>query len=106
MNIEWAYSTCSAGRYDEARTVTQAALASGTPYEKYLLSVIANADLGQGNLDSSLLRYEALIRNIRNIMTDTRVWAPLKLVPAQIEESIQYLNELRNARERSTFIAT
>ncbi len=82
-----------AGRYDEARTVTQAALAPGTPYEKYLLSVIANADLGQGNLDSSLLRYEALIKKYPEYYDGYAGVGAVKLVQHKIEESIQYLNE-------------
>ena len=82
-----------AGRYDEARTVTQAALAPGTPYEKYLLSVIANADLGQGNLDSSLLRYEALIKKYPEYYDGYAGVGAVNVVQHKYEESIQYLNE-------------
>ena len=82
-----------AGRYDEARTVAQTALAPGTPYEKYLLSVIANADLGQGNLDSALLRYEALIKKYPEYYDGYAGVGAVNVVQHKYEESIQYLNE-------------
>src|SRR5258708_11597290 len=82
-----------AGRYDEARTVAQTALAPGTPYEKYLLSVIANADLGQGNLDSALLRYEALIKKYPEYYDGYAGVGAVNVVQHKYDKSIQYLNE-------------
>ncbi len=82
-----------AGWYDKARTVAQSGLALGTPYEKELLSVISNADMGLGDLDSSLLGYEALIKKYPEYYDGYARVGAVKLVQHKFEESIQYLNE-------------
>jgi tetratricopeptide (TPR) repeat protein len=82
-----------AGRYDEGRTVAQTALSPGSPYEKELLSVIANADMGLENLDASLLDYETLIKKYPDYYDGYAGVGAVKLLQHKYEESIQYLNE-------------
>jgi tetratricopeptide (TPR) repeat protein len=82
-----------AARYDEARSVAQTALSQGTPYEKELLSVLANADMLRENLDASLLDYETLIKKYPDYYDGYAGVGAVKLLQHKFEESIQYLNE-------------
>lgn len=81
------------GRYDDARTTVKAGLSLGTRYEKDLLSVSANADMGQGKLDSASLTYQSLIQKFPDYYDGYAGAGAVKLLQGQLDDAVKYLHE-------------
>ena len=78
-----------AGRFDEARRVTEAGLALKSPYEKELLSTAAEIDLNQMKLETALRQYEALIKAYPDYYDGYGGVGTVKLMQHQFTEAVQ-----------------
>jgi tetratricopeptide (TPR) repeat protein len=82
-----------AGRFEEARRVTQVGLALKSPYGKELLSTAAEIDLNQMKLDTALLQYEAIIKSYPDYYDGYAGVGTVKLMQNNFTEAVTYLNQ-------------